>query len=158
MLVRKLTPRERRFCRAMLATGDPLKAAEAAGYANHGAGRALIKRPAVKAELARLEQRMEETRDADAIASAQEVQAKLTQLMWHGAEKTQLGAAQTLAKIHGLLRDRVEHSGPDGGPIEVVPMSRREIVERLAALSREDPNVRQLVVDTIGVDVTEEAS
>lgn len=120
MLARKLTPRERRFCRAMLSTGDPLKAAEAAGYANHGAGRALIKRPAVKAELERLEQRLETTKDAQAIATAEQVQAKLSELMWHGStEKVQLGAAQTLAKIRGLLVDKHEHSGANGGPIEL---------------------------------------
>jgi hypothetical protein len=47
-----------------------------------------------------------------------------------------VAALGLLAKVRGLLRDRVEHTGPGGGPIEVVALTPAERARRVNAVLR----------------------
>lgn len=128
MATRKLTERQQRFVAAYLITGNATAAYKDAGYkatgraAENNASR-LLGNAGVKA----------------AIAEAQAARAKRTQitqdLVLEGlhAEATDRGedashaarvqAWKLLGQHLGLFRERVEHTGADGGPIRI-----REIV------------------------------
>jgi phage terminase small subunit len=43
-----------------------------------------------------------------------------------------VAASMGKAKLSGLLADRVEHTGKDGGPIETVDLSETEVARRIA--------------------------
>jgi hypothetical protein len=52
------------------------------------------------------------------------------------AGRDKVAALALLAKIQGLVRDRVEVSGPGGGPIETVVLTPAERARRIEAVMR----------------------
>lgn len=52
-----------------------------------------------------------------------------------------LGALTTLARHFGLLKDKVEHTGPGGGPIQVAQQKTREVLEALSPEALEELDI-----------------
>lgn len=57
--------------------------------------------------------------------------------------KNVLRAAELIGKELGMFKDRVEHTGADGGPIETKEISRRELAQRAAFLLRRAKSGRE---------------
>jgi hypothetical protein len=158
-----LTEQQRRFAEGVATHGVMLKAAEDAGY-RHAAhvGTRLLKNPRIADEVRRLREKIAKRADPSTIADAHELQSFLTRVV-RGEEKdydltlsgdsveraprleTRRKAAMDLAKLLGLLAERLEHSGPGGGPIQVAPPPYREAMAGLAQLAREHPEVVAVV-------------
>jgi phage terminase small subunit len=135
--VAKLTDKQRKFCERAAVHGNLTRAADEASYAHPNVvGPRLVEKPHVRAYLEKLVAKVQAKREAKAIADADEVLTFLTQMMRgevRDFEVTLSGdvedtpvpaserrkAAMDVAKILGLLRDKVEHSGPNGQPIEL---------------------------------------
>lgn len=150
---RELSPKQKRFCLEYIKNhANAAKAYELAGYTNkspRNGAQQLKAKPEVQAYIAELAKGV----DQSAVADADEVMRYLTEVMrgQHESsllvtvgtgkgktqaisvpkkpdEKEQLEAAKTLAKIHGLLTNKLELSGgavvqivddiPEGGDLE----------------------------------------
>lgn len=150
----KLTDQQRFFCERLLLHGNATLAADEAGYKHPNVVSAhLVKKTQVAAELARLRpkvakavQQKQEQRDRKTIADVAEVQEFFSAVMRGevGEEELSLSgdvikrkallrdrmhASNSLAKLNGWVKERIEHTGKDGAPIEVATMSFRELVE-----------------------------
>lgn len=117
----KLTEKQRRFVDAYLgeAAGNATEAARLAGYKGNdntlaSVGTENLRKPAIAEAITLLQ------RDDPLVASRVERQRFWTRVMMEGeAEmKDRLRASELLAKSGRDFIDRVEHSGPDGKPIE----------------------------------------
>jgi len=140
----RLTEKQRRFCEAFAANGgNATGAARDAGYAKPDPeGARLLGNARIQAEI----ETMRKQKTDKAIASRQERQAFWTKIMRDSREemKDRLKASEILGKSHGDFVNRIEHSGPGGGPIagemsdaqllaivRMSPEARRERIERL---------------------------
>lgn len=142
-----LTAQQRLFAERLVLHGNAMRAAQEAGYRHaQKVGMRLERHPKIEAEVKRLRAKLEERRDPSVIMGAEEIQALLTRIARGDEREVELSlsgdpierppkletrrkAAMDLAKLHGLLRERVEHSGPGGAPIELAALSFRELVE-----------------------------
>ena len=146
-MAQQLTDKQRKFAARVAVHGNLTLAAEEAGYSNPNVqSQDLVKKPHVAAEVQRLRSMVLARRDKKTIADAEELQRFLTKLLRGKIKDYDLSlsgesverppkvaerrkAAMDLAKLLGLLRERVEHSGPDGTPIELAALSFRELLE-----------------------------
>jgi len=150
----KLTDQQRLFCARFVRLGNATQAAEDAGYKTPNVDSArLVKKPQVAAEIERLKkkvaktvEKLQEERDRKTIADVVEVQEFFTSVMRGEEEEeelslsgdavpkkaalnTRMQAGNSLAKLNGWLKDRVEHTGKDGEPIELKGVGFRELLE-----------------------------
>ena len=106
--------------------------ADATGYKSRGAAKAAIK-SALKAI------------DREAAEEVREMELarieKMRTVLWPLVGKADLNAidrdlklSRYYAELQGLLRQKIEHSGPDGGPIQFSQLSEKEIDDLLAGL------------------------
>lgn len=134
-------PRHERFCQEIAKGTNGRESYLAAGYdcsieaADVGASR-LLSQDKINARVAEL---LSKAADK-AVISIANVTERLLRLADKGeaqGEPAGLHVARQsvmdAAKVHGLLRDRVEMTGADGGPIETADVTARELVERRIA-------------------------
>ena len=107
---------------------DATKAATRAGYSEktaYSAGSRLLKEPevaqAVKEELARAAER-------NALTVDWVMQRLKKEAEEAGSDSARVRALELLGKQQGMFKDRIEHSGPNGGPL-AVDVIRRVIVD-----------------------------
>lgn len=134
-------PRHEKFCQGVAEGLNGREAYLASGYdctpeaAEVGASR-LLSKDGVKARIADILSKAA-VRVEISIASVTDRLLRLAKkgedhkgpAGWHVARQSLIDAA----KVYGLLKDRIEMSGIDGGPIEHADVSAREIVERRVA-------------------------
>lgn len=111
---------QEKFCQGVASGKQIFEAYQAAGYTGpKSAASNLMKRETVKARLAELQERTAKK----AVKTAADIIAQLDEdRQFARAEKAPaaaISATMGQAKVSGLLKDQVEHSGPDGGPIEL---------------------------------------
>ena len=139
-----ITEQQRKFAERVAVHGSHRRAAEEAGYKHpHSVGTRLMKMRVVADEIARVRGVIAKKTDQRAIASAQEIQTFLTKLMRGQIKDFELTlsgdveehppklserrkASMDLAKIQGLLKEKIEHSGE---VTSLVELSFRELVE-----------------------------
>lgn len=119
---RKASTRQARYAKARGGGMTQKKAAIFAGYAPNRAritGSELEKLATVQALMAKEIEvdagRLQRLLGAQALGDAP---TKIVRGKEARVEYDTHAARQTLARVHGLFRDRVEHSGPDGSPIQ----------------------------------------
>lgn len=117
---RPLAPMQKRFVEEYLVDLNATQAAIRAGYSPKNADSIavqLLRKPQVKAsvKVAMQARSRRASRGADWVLERLALEAEREgKGASHSARVTALGL---LAKHHGLIRDRLEHSGPDGEPI-----------------------------------------
>jgi hypothetical protein len=138
------TPRERLFVRHLTAgrpgvLGNATRAAQAAGVSPHNPASAGVwaARALGKARVRHAYEAVMAAADVSAAKTLHEL-ASVGYSRPEGAPRhsDKVSALALLAKIQGLLRDRVEVSGPDGGPIEAVVLTPAERAKRITAILR----------------------
>jgi phage terminase small subunit len=115
-----LNPRQEAFCLAYARTGNATKAALEAGYSHKAAvvqGSRLLTNAKVRARIDELQAEVKSAK----IASAKERQEFWTSI-FRGEladfdTKDRIKASELLGKVQGDFIEKVEHSGPNGGPI-----------------------------------------
>lgn len=135
---RELTPVEKRWVAAYIASGSNAAYATRIAYPNWktvgGHGSLIRYQPHIVAEIRRI------TENDPWIATARERAAFWTETMRNEEHdiKDRLKAAETLGKVCGDFKTQVELSGPAGGPVEVSSsvqtLSDEEIEVRLKEL------------------------
>jgi 2',3'-cyclic-nucleotide 2'-phosphodiesterase (5'-nucleotidase family) len=121
----KLTPKQEKFCQKYIELGCATKAYYAAYDAKgskpitaNRAGKALLDNPKIAARVRELQQRALKRHDVtvDSITAELDESRKLaTADKQHSAA---ISATMGKAKLHGLITDKAEVTGKDGGPIE----------------------------------------
>ena len=122
-----MNAKQERFAHEYAVCGNATKAAEAAQYSGataHSIGSRLLKRPDVQAAIA--DKRSEHARANE--LTVEWVIERLKMLADAGIKGDSVKALDLLGKSLGMWRDRVEHSGPDGGPIAIATI-RRVIID-----------------------------
>jgi hypothetical protein len=128
--------RHERFAQE-LAKGSPASAAyEAAGYApSEPNSSRLTRNDKVAARVSELKERAAEK----AVITAADIARQLDEDRAFAKENKHSAAAVSAtlgkAKVLGLIADRLEHTGRNGGPIEYRDLGEDEIDARLAALA-----------------------
>jgi phage terminase small subunit len=125
------TPREERFIAEYLVDGNGTRAAVAAGYSEGNAksqAYELLKRPHVLAEIKRRQRAIAKKLEL----SAEKVLTDIARVATKAERAKKYGDAlkghEMLGKHLRLFADKVEHSGPNGGPMEFSEV-RRTIVD-----------------------------
>jgi phage terminase small subunit len=144
---RVLTEQQRKFAERVAVHGNHTRAAEEAGYKHpQVVSVRLVKIRGVADEIARVRGAIAKKTDKAAIADALEIQTFLTDVMRGQVKDYDLTlsgdveelppklaerrkASMDLAKVQGLLKERVEHTGAGGGPIELAGVPFRELLE-----------------------------
>jgi phage terminase small subunit len=144
---RVLTEQQRKFAERVAVHGNHTRAAEEAGYRHPNViSVRLVKLPGVADEIARVRGIIAKKADRKTVADANEIQVFLTKVMRGQIKDYDLTlsgdveelppklaerrkASMDLAKVQGLLKERVEHTGAGGGPIELAGVPFRELLE-----------------------------
>lgn len=129
----KLTEKQQKFVDFYLTSGNADESARKAGYSTNtarGHAHKLLQNVAVKKAIEKRNNMFE----AERIADMEEVKQYWTNVLRDNEEdpKHRLKASEYIAKTNGAFLEKVEHSGPDGGPIH----TQSQI--NLAALSDEE--------------------
>lgn len=136
-ITKELNEQQRKFAQRFVVHGNATKAAEEAGYKHPNViSVRLVSHPKIAAEVERLRGKVEKVRDKSTIADAEEIQTFLTSIVRGKVMDYELSlsgdveekppalgerrkAAMDLARLHGLVVTKNEHTGKDGGPLDV---------------------------------------
>lgn len=135
-------PKHERFAQA-LAKGETATAAyEQAGYEPNDGNAARLKgNDRIEARVAEILERAA-TRAEITVASISDRLLKIAEKCERTSEANKLGVARAtlmdVAKLNGLIVDKREHTGRNGGPIEYANLTEEEIDARIAALEAGD--------------------
>lgn len=134
-----LNPRQEMFVAAYLANPNATEAARKAGYAHaRQAGTRLLSNAVIAARVGR--KVAEVAMGPDEVLRITAAMARLEPFATSDARAAMQGkmkAVELLGKHHKLWTDKVEHSGPGGGPIQVRAVDLSELtVEELRDLQR----------------------
>lgn len=135
-------PKHERFAQA-LAKGETADAAYVlAGYEeNRGNAARLKANESIEARVAEILERAA-TRAEITVASISDRLLKIAEKCERTSEANKLGVARAtlmdVAKLNGLIVDKREHTGRNGGPIEYANLTEEEIDARIAALEAGD--------------------
>ncbi len=127
------SPKRERFAQELAKGSTQVEAYEAAGYQpNDGNAAKLANLDEVQARVREITgnaARRAEVSIASVVAELEEARS-----VARGIEQpaSMVAASMGKAKVAGLLADRVEHTGKDGGPIETVDLSETEAARRIA--------------------------
>ncbi|WP_313004321.1 hypothetical protein [Brevundimonas sp.] len=135
-------PKHERFAQA-LAKGETADAAYVlAGYEeNRGNAARLKANESIETRVAEILERAA-TRAEITVASISDRLLKIAEKCERTSEANKLGVARAtlmdVAKLNGLIVDKREHTGRNGGPIEYANLTEEEIDARIAALEAGD--------------------
>ena len=118
---RPLNERQERFCEAYSRLGTGARAAAAAGYQGTDIVMGITAARLLKDDrvLLRIKELGAATRDSKVMdkREREELLTRFARGEEPGEPKDRLKSVELLAKMHGDLLERREHSGPGGGPI-----------------------------------------
>ncbi len=132
-----LTPRQRKFADYYIETGSSIDAYFRAGYKARGnsayvTAHQLLRNPKIQQYVQERNAQLSKERVAD----IEEVKEFWTNVVRDPESKMQdrLKASEFIAKTNGAFIDKMEHTGKDGGPIEV-NSPREQIASRIAGIA-----------------------
>lgn len=131
MKPRAITEKEAAFVREYLVDKNATQAAIRAGYSGRSAGQRahdMLKHPVVKAALTRELKAQAERTLITADKVLLDIQAIGDKALRAKEFSVALRSRELLGKHHKVFTDKVEHSGPNGGPMEFTEV-RRTIVD-----------------------------
>lgn len=122
--------RHERFAQELAKGKTATEALELAGYADPRNSTRLTKNDEIRARVTELQMRAA----AKTVTTAADIARQLDEDREFARECKQAGAAVSAslgkAKVLGIVVDKIEHTGKDGGPIETADVSARELVDR----------------------------
>jgi len=130
--VAKLSARHKRFVQEFVLDGNAAAAAQRAGYSprsSKNAGHRLLRRPEVQEAVAQAQataaQRAEDSAERVRRDLLRATEGAIEDRDWRGIGKI----LELRCKVHQMLTERIEHTGPGGGPIRMAHDAARQIVE-----------------------------
>lgn len=133
----ELTPKQLRFVQEYLIDLNATQAAIRAGYSERTAksiGQENLTKPAIAAEIAKQQAKVAKKAEITAEFVLAGIVALIKRCEQNQEESTALKGYELLGKHLGMFKERVEHTGKDGGPIETADVSDRDIAQRAAFL------------------------
>lgn len=133
----ELNPKQLRFVQEYLIDLNAKQAAIRAGYAPKAAqeqGSRLLSHAKVASEIAKRQAKVAEKAEITAEFVLAGIVALIKRCEQNQEESTALKGYELLGKHLGMFKERVEHTGKGGGPIETVDVSDRDIAQRAAFL------------------------
>ena len=118
----KLTPKQQRFVDEYLIDLNATQSAIRAGYSPKTAeqqGFQLLKKTSVSEAI---EQAQQERQKRTLVTQDDVIRGLLTEAEWQGegsSHSARVSAWAHLGKHLGMLKDKIEHTGPNGGPIDM---------------------------------------
>ena len=146
-MAKKLTPKQEKFCLAYIETGNASEAYRQAYNAENMKPETINRKAKVELDKGKIRARLEalqaehrERHDVtvDGLSGNLEIAMKLA--FQNKQAAAMVSAIMGRAKLHGLLVDRAELTGKDGGPITVDDVSER--LRRLGAMTGEELDAR----------------
>lgn len=133
----KLTPKQERFVAEYLIDLNATQAAIRAGYSAKTAaaiGHENLTKPEIAAEVEKRQAKLGETAGIDAEWVLKGIKDLVARCIEKDEEAVALKGLELLGKHIGMFKDRVEHTGANGGPIETAEISPRDMAQRAAYL------------------------
>lgn len=133
----KLTAKQERFVAEYLIDLNATQAAIRAGYSEKTAsaiGHENLNKPEIAAAIAAKQAKLSEKTEITAEFVLAGIVSLIKRCEKNDDESVALKGYELLGKHIGLFKDRVEHTGKDGGPIETAERSDRDIAQRAAFL------------------------
>lgn len=120
----KLTPKQEAFCMAYVETGNASEAYRRAydvgnmkAATVNRTAKELLDNPKITARIAALQAEHRERHNITIDSLTDELEAARQLAFAEGKASAAVAATMGKAKLHGLLKDTHEHTGPDGEPI-----------------------------------------
>lgn len=131
----KLTEKQKRFVDYYIKTGNATEAAIKAGYSRHTArqmGAENLTKPYIVEAIAERNKQLEDER----IAGMKEIKEFWTRVVRdeNAAMGDRLKASEFIARTNAAFKERHEHTGKDGGPIEIDD-ARSRLASRIAGIA-----------------------
>ena len=132
-----MTPKQARFVQEYLIDLNATQAATRAGYSAKTAqeqGSRLLSNVMVANAVAAAQQKASERLEVTLDSIARQLDEDRTLARDKGQASAAVSASVAKAKLFGLMVERQEHTGKNGGPIEYADLSDQQLRDRLAQL------------------------
>lgn len=133
----KLTPKQEKFVAEYLVDLNATQAAIRAGYSEKTAsaiGHENLNKPEIASAIAAKQAKLSEKTEITTEFVLAGIVSLIKRCEQNEDESVALKGYELLGKHIGLFKDRVEHTGKDGGPIETADVSPRDMAQRAAYL------------------------
>ena len=142
-MAKKLTPKQEKFCLAYVETGNASEAYRQAYAVNgksenavHVEASRLLSTPKISLRVSKLQEAHRKRHDVTVDGLSENLELAMKLAFQNKQAAAMVSAIMGRAKLHGLLVDRAELTGKDGGPIVIDDMA------RLKAMSPEERKAR----------------
>ena len=146
-MAKKLTPKQESFCLAYIETGNASEAYRQAYNAKNMKPETINRKAKVELDKGKIRARLEalqaehrERHDVTVDGLSENLEIAMNLAFQNKQAAAMVSAIMGRAKLHGLLVDRAELTGKDGGPITVDDVSER--LRRLGAMTGEELDAR----------------
>ena len=146
-MAKKLTPKQESFCLAYIETGNASEAYRQAYNAKNMKPETINRKAKVELDKGKIRARLEalqaehrERHDVTVGGLSENLEIAMNLAFQNKQAAAMVSAIMGRAKLHGLLVDRAELTGKDGGPITVDDVSER--LRRLGAMTGEELDAR----------------
>ena len=146
-MAKKLTPKQESFCLAYIETGNASEAYRQAYDAENMKPETINRKAKVELDKGKIRARLEalqaehrKRRDVTVAGLSENLEIAMNLAFQNKQAAAMVSAIMGRAKLHGLLVDRAELTGKDGGPITVDDVSER--LRRLGAMTGEELDAR----------------
>ena len=146
-MAKKLTPKQESFCLAYIETGNASEAYRQAYDAENMKPGTINRKAKVELDKGKIRARLEalqaehrKRHDVTVAGLSENLEIAMNLAFQNKQAAAMVSAIMGRAKLHGLLVDRAELTGKDGGPITVDDVSER--LRRLGAMTGEELDAR----------------
>ena len=146
-MAKKLTPKQESFCLAYIETGNASEAYRQAYDAENMKPETINRKAKVELDKGKIRARLEalqaehrKRHDVTVDGLSENLEIAMNLAFQNKQAAAMVSAIMGRAKLHGLLVDRAELTGKDGGPITVDDVSER--LRRLGAMTGEELDAR----------------
>lgn len=137
---KKLTAKQQRFVDEYLIDLNATQAAIRAGYSEKTA-RSQGQRLLTNVDIARVIKKAQSAiSERNSVTQDDVIRGLLTEAKWMGegsSHSARVSAWEKLGKHLGMFKDKVEHTGADGGPIVTANLTPDQVIERMKELDDE---------------------
>lgn len=146
-MAKKLTPKQEKFCQTYIETGNASEAYRQAYNTENMKPETvsvkaseLLKNGKITVRVEALQSAHQKRHDVTVDSLTVELDEARIAALKSDQNSAAVGATMGKAKLHGLINDKHEHTGKDGGPIETKNVSDLEFARRLAFLLEKGAN------------------